>query len=81
VLRPVVDADCGRVGVQADEGGGLGVVVEELGGDVGEVAEAVPLGAALGVEVVEVVVGDVLDERFDRVGEGFAAEYWWGWLV
>jgi hypothetical protein len=49
VLRPVVDADSFRIGFEADEGLALGVVVEGVGGDVGEVAESVPLCATLGV--------------------------------
>ena len=44
-------------------------------------AEAVPLGPALGVEVVEVVVGDILSQGLDLVYEGFAAESWDSWGV
>jgi hypothetical protein len=45
------------------------------------VAEAVPLGAALGVEVVEVVVGDIFAKRFDFMLECFAAERRGVWFM
>lgn len=58
------------------EGGiaGTYAVVKGCAGEVGAVPESVPLGAALRVEVVEIVVGEVRGERLDVVLEGFAAE-------
>jgi hypothetical protein len=58
----------------------------EDSGEVGDevvtyVAETVPLGAALGVEVVEVVVGDVFAYRFDFVLECLSSEGWRVWFV
>lgn len=58
------------------EGGiaGTYAVVKGCAGEVGAVPESVPLSAALRVEVVEIVVGEVLGERLDVVLEGFTAE-------
>lgn len=93
VLGPVVDGALG-VGGGADDVGAVCVVVEGAGRKVGElgllvgvtrdeyrggyVSEAVPLGPALGVEVVDVVVGEVLGQGLDLVHEGFATESWDG---
>jgi len=63
-----------QVGLRADDVLAFGVVVEGARRDVGEVPEAVPLRAALGVQGVEVVVGDAVGEGLDRVLEGFAVE-------
>ena len=57
------------------------IVVESLGGEVRKVSEAVPLGAALGVQLVRVVVGKVFGQGLDFVLEGFAGEGGVGWVV
>lgn len=82
MLGPGLDAAAGVGGVFGGVGvGGVALdvfladaVVEVPRGDVGEVAEAVPLGAALGVAGVGVVVGDARPEGLDAVDERFAAE-------
>ena len=70
-----------EVGGGADDVGALGAVVEGLGGHVGEVPEAVPLGAALGIGVPKVIVGDVFGEGSDLVLEGLAGEARGGGVV
>jgi hypothetical protein len=60
--------------VPAVDVGARAAVVELPRGDVRDVAEAVPLCAALGVERVEVVVGEAGGQGFDRVVERLAAE-------
>lgn len=70
-----------EVGCGADDVGGLGAVVEGLGGHVGEVPEAVPLGAALGVGGPKIIVGDIFSKCFDLVVEGLAGEGGGGGVV
>lgn len=70
-----------EVGCGADDIGGFGAVVEGLGGQVGEVPEAVPLGAALGVCVPKVIVGDVFGKGPDLVVKGLAGEAGGGGVV
>lgn len=53
---------------------GLGVVVETVGRYPGDVSEAIPLGAALCIELVCIIVGNVLCESLDLVLESFSGE-------
>ena len=80
VLAPVM-LGAFQVRVRADKVRALGVVVEEVGGDVADMAESIPLGAALGIEGVGVIVGHVLVENLDVVLEGFAPKTGRGRLV
>ena len=61
-----------EVRLRANEVRGLGIVVEALGNDVTDVAEAIPLGATLSVEGVGVIVGYIFEEDLDVVLERFA---------
>jgi len=59
----------------------LGPVVEALRLHVREMAETVPLRPALGIHVVDIIVGDVLREHFDLVLEDLAVERWLLWHI
>ena len=60
--------------VFAREISGFAVVVEGLRWDVRHVAEAVPLGAALCIQMVDIVIGDTLVKSLDLVLEFLATE-------
>jgi len=59
VIGPVVDGTlvvrCWTNDVRA-----MGIVIERLGRYPGEVPEAIPLGAALRIKLVCIIVGDIL---------------------
>jgi len=74
VLAPQVDAALVRLLVAGGEIGVVRVVVECRRRLVGDVAEAVPLCAGLGVHVVDVVVGFSLVQRLDLMVEHLASE-------
>lgn len=74
MITPVVDGAVMLVLPRTIDMLRCGAVVELRGGDVRDVAEAVPLRPGLGVQNVEVVVGEGWDKRLDEMLEGFAAE-------
>ena len=52
----------------------VSIVVECVGGYMGEMPEPIPLSTALGVQLVCIIVGNVFRQRLDTVLERFSGE-------
>lgn len=73
MLSPMMDTIL-QVGIRALNIVAFDTVVELCCAEVGYVPETVPLGAALGVEGVLIIVGEVFGQDFELVPEFLAAE-------
>lgn len=81
MLTPVVNAALMPILIRAVDIGSYGSVIKLCSGDMCDMAEAVPLCPRLGVQSVDVVVGQRGDERLDVVLEGLALESWDLWFI
>lgn len=73
MIGPVVDGGLVVRG-WTDDVRGMGVVVESVGWHPGAASEAIPLSAALCIELVCIIVGNVLCQSLDLVLEMFSGE-------